>query len=126
MLWKIYFWINLVLSLLGTVLILLESPPAFIDAVGLLWTGVTLIATYSYAYHKKILKPKYWKWAIWFLVFLVVESLIEIFALPPGFLEKTFPILRSNLQVNTGSALFGLVFMLPTYYATYKLSKAKH
>lgn len=126
MIWKIYFWASLILNFVGIVILLLSQSLAFIDIISLFWTGIMLVATYSYAYRKKLIKAKYWKWAIWFLAFLVVELLIEIFVLPPGFLEKTFPILKSNIQLTTGGLIFGLVFMFPSYYATYKLSKNKH
>jgi hypothetical protein len=34
--------------------------------------------------------------------------------------------LRSNIHSSVEGGIFGLIFMLPTVYATYKLSKAKH
>ncbi len=126
MFWKIYFWINFVLTLFGSVLMLQYSPITFIDAVSVIWSLISLIATYSYAYHKRVFKAKYWKWVIWFIVFLVVESFFEIFVLPPGFMAKAFPILKSNVHVTTEASVLGLVFMLPSVYAIHKLSQGKH
>lgn len=111
---------------MGIVLLLQLSPMAPIDVLSIIWTIIALTATYSYAYHKRILKPKYWRIFMWFIIFLVVLSLIEIFILPPGFLVKTFPILKSNVDVSTGATIFSLLFMLPSLYAIYKLSLAKH
>ncbi len=125
MLWKIYFWASLILNVMGIVILVSTYPLAPINIVSLAWTVIMLFAAYSFAYHKHTIKQKYWRVVLGMIAFLFMVSLFELFVLPKDFLVTTFPVLKSNVKTSAEASILGLIFVFPSIYATYKLSKLK-
>ena len=110
---------------MGVVILVSTYPLAPINIVSLAWTVIMLYAAFSFAYRKHKVKPKYWRIILGMIVFLFMVSLFELFVLPKDFLINTFPILKSNVKTSAEASILGLIFVFPSIYATYKLSKIK-
>jgi len=121
--WKIYFWIYLILSVVGIFALLQHTPLGLVDILGLLLSIVLLLAIYAYAFKKNILQVSYWKILFWIVIFLFVEEMLELFVLPKDFISNLIPFLKNNVPLNAGERLFSSLFSLPNVYVIYKLGQ---
>ena len=121
--WKVYFWIILVMSVLGLVFGYgrMQTWPlaSWIEIVGSI---ILLLGLYAYVYKKKILKPSFWNIFFWFLIFSTVFDIMWAFTpiktvlpLPGWFSSK---VITAGVEL-----LLGVVISIPNYYAIYRLSK---
>ena len=120
--WKIYFWIYLILSLLGIFALLKYAPLRLFDFIGILLSVVLTLATYSYVFKKKILPANNWKILLWIVLFLFIEEMVELFILPKDFLVNLFPFLQENIPVTAEQGLLSWLLSFPGIYAIYKLA----
>lgn len=123
MLWKLYFWIFTILSIIGLFALLPNAPFGIVDFIGLVLNFVLILAMYAYVYQKTFLSKKQWKIIFWLMIFFLVEELAELYFLPKDFVANLFPFLKSTITFNPGERLFSWLISLPGVYAAYKLSK---
>ena len=121
--WKVYFWIILVMSVLGLVFaygrMQTWSLASWIEIVGSI---ILLLGLYAYVYKKKILKPSFWNIFFWFLIFSTVFDIMWAFT--P--IKTVLPLpswLSSEVITNGVEFLLGVAISIPNYYAIYRLSK---
>ncbi|OGC56088.1 hypothetical protein A3H26_01555 [candidate division WWE3 bacterium RIFCSPLOWO2_12_FULL_36_10] len=121
--WKVYFWIILVMSVLGLVFaygrMQTWSLASWIEIVGSI---ILLLGLYAYVYKKKILKPSFWNIFFWFLIFSTVFDIMWAFT--P--IKTVLPLpswLSSEVITNGVELLLGVAISIPNYYAIYRLSK---
>jgi len=121
--WKVYFWIILVMSVLGLVFGYgrMQTWPlaSWIEIVGSI---ILLLGLYAYVYKKKILKPSFWNIFFWLMIFSTVFAIMWAFTpiktvlpLPGWFSSK---VITAGVEL-----LLGVVISIPNYYAIYRLSK---
>lgn len=121
--WKIYFWIYLILSVVGIFALLQYTPFGLVDILGLLSSVVLPLAIYAYVFKKNILQAGHWKILFWIVIFFFVEEMLELFVLPKDFVANLAPFLKSNVPSSAGERLFSWLFSLPGVYAIYKLGQ---
>lgn len=123
---KIYFWVYLILSIVGIFDLLQYTPLGLVDIIGLLLSVVLLLAIYAYVFKKSFLQSGHWKILFWIAIFFFVEEMLELFVLPKDFVSNLIPFPKSNVvPLNTDERLFGWLFSLPGVYAIYKLGTKK-
>lgn len=121
--WKVYFWINLILTIIGLVSTfgLLSSQSLKLgDWLILLLSIVTLIALYSYAFNKQTFSSNLWKTYFWVAVILILISIISPYTplkdVLSSFLSNNFYEPKYAI-----SQIFGIIVQLPAYYVVYQL-----
>jgi len=120
--WKIYFWVILVLTVVGMFGLLQNAPLAFIDVIDLVWSIFLLIGIYAYVYKKKIFSADAWKGIFYISILFLIISFLDLYILPKGFMEDTLPFLKSNIPSDdSNSILFAWVLLLPAVYVVYQL-----
>lgn len=123
--WKIYFWIVLVLTIIGVVFVYggLESWD-FAAFFEIITSIIGLMAVYAVAYGKKILNPTFWKVMFWLIVVNWVFNMFYAFT-PLGEALSLPGWLSSKTVGSPQELLFGMVFSMPIAYAVYKLAYQK-
>jgi len=121
--WKVYFWIMLVLSVIGLVFVYGSMQTwglaSLIEIVGSI---ILLLGLFAYVYKKKILKPSFWNIFFWLMVFNTVFAIMWAFTPIKTVLPE--PSWFSSQVTTTGvELLLGIVLYIPNYYAIYCLSK---
>lgn len=117
--WKFYFWVYSVFSILGVFSILEYTPLALVDIVGLVLNIIFIISIYCYVYKKRVLQKNHWLVVFWIMICLLVIDLMDLFILPKGVLS----FWHTKLPLSDGAILFSWVFSSPGIYTTYKLSQ---
>lgn len=120
--WKVYYWIYLVLMVLGLFSLIAFAPLTIADLVSVVINIFIFLSIHAYVFKKKILTPLYWKIIFWITVISFSLSLLDMYALPEGYLEAALPFLNSNIPATDGSNLFSILITLPAVYCLYKLS----
>lgn len=139
-LWEIYFWTYLVLTLLNSTIIVslfiegivkaievgysIQNLP-FLDLISFivsLLSIVLLLAVYSYTFKKNILHTNYWKIFLWLVVFFVVGSLLEVYVFPEDSVSHIFSFQKRHIYFSRWELLVEWFLSLPGIYALYKLS----
>lgn len=78
MFWKIYFWVYIVMTALGTI-VLLPQLFEFLTLVSVLLSFMLILGTYSYAYQKPLAKPLTWKIFFLFnLAFIITDIAVSL------------------------------------------------
>jgi len=114
MLWKIYFWISVIVTALS-VLGLLDNLLNWLILIGILFflpKVVYALAVYSYTFKKNILSQRSWK--SWFVIVLLLHALQWWSALET---------VNYNLNFLTILLIIGgiIIFPFPAWYCIYKL-----
>jgi len=125
MLWKIYFWIYTVLTVLGF-LFLLPQLPIFnlMDYEGIIEGIFIILGLYSYIYKKKFLSKNNWRAIFYFIAIIWVIQLIA-YANAIPLLTPYISIFKLNTISTYNEVIFGVFFSLPALYVIYKLSQEK-
>ncbi|RJP45765.1 MAG: hypothetical protein C4584_02800 [Armatimonadetes bacterium] len=123
--WKIYFWILLILSVVGLFGLLSGPRFAFADIVGFIFNIVVLVGLYAYIYKKNIWHPLIWKVAFWIWVVFSVEMFLELYILSEDFINKYLFVFKSNLSYSEFEVLLSWLLAAPAIYVLYILSKKK-
>ena len=123
MLWKIYFWVILFLSIIG---IVFGYGRLDVWSAGVWFEIITsilaLVAIYAYSYGKEVLSPKFWIVFFWITIASWVFSLLYQFT--PLHDVITVPTWLESGAVTDGSELLlGIILAAPMAYAIYKLGK---
>lgn len=121
--WKIYFWIYLILNVIGVFALLQYAPFGIVDVIGISLSIILQLAAYAYVFKKNVLKINHWKILFLIVLFLFVEEMLELFVLPKDFVVNFAPFLKSNILANPGERLFSWLISLPAVYAIYKLGQ---
>jgi len=77
MFWKIYFWFFAILTVLDIVWKVISHRFSLFNGIDLIFTIISLIALFGYAYKNRYIKPLFWKlyWPfILFWDFIIVGS----------------------------------------------------
>lgn len=118
--WKIYFWIYLILSIIGIFGYMGLQSWNFMAWIEVIFSILGLIAVWSYVFKKPIFTTNFWKAFIWINVGILVFSLIYSYTS----LEDLYPMpswLMSPYPMDGPMFLFSLVLGGPMLYAIYKL-----
>ncbi len=122
--WKIYFWLNVVLIGLVTIIeFSYPSAPVGLFITDLVIYGVGLAGVYSYIFRKEIFEAKFWKYFFWFNI--LYSSLFLLYAAAPNHPIISYLSFLSysedteNLLVST---VIGLLLSLPYMFAMYQLA----
>lgn len=121
--WKVYFWIYLVLMVIG-LFALTGSSLKPIEIFSVAFELLGLFAVYSYVFHKQTLNQKAWQIIFWIQVVLFIYSFLALYGLLDSLVEN-FEFLQGSVEISKGSQLFALLFELPALYAMYLLSKTQ-
>lgn len=116
---KVYFWILLVLSVLG-----LFSLVANINAFSLGdWLGIAInliliLAVYSVVYKKEVFSKQVWKIIAWIMV---VNAIIELD--PTGTCDRIFTFIAPKItSTSYTGTIVQFILASPALYSLYKLS----
>ncbi|MBI4136497.1 hypothetical protein HY469_00385 [Candidatus Roizmanbacteria bacterium] len=125
---KIYFWIILILSILGIPLVLVHSSAFTLnDWRGLAESILIIIAPFSYAFGKRLFDSQIWKVLFWYTV--VFWSLDALYVFIPDInldgLNRLFVSGLPESISNSFGVILSIVFGLPALYAMYKLAYGK-
>lgn len=120
--WKIYFWILLISSIIGTLIVAKDIINFNLgDWLGMASNIILILAVYSLVFKKQILSPQVWKVILWIMVGTVVVELE-----PTGTLKKILSFLEPNiLRATTEEMIVQIIIALPALYAVYKLGYKK-
>lgn len=115
--WKIYFWIYLLGNSLGVIIMLGDFQKANLFDIILILSGLPVFySLYIYVFKKKHTFDPIWRYVFWFYVLMSSLSIIQLFAPTQllAFVNSGVMIYDSKL-----SAIIGLFFELPAFYALY-------
>ena len=114
--WKIYFWVFLLILLIGYAVIFLGSPSIW-DFLDVIISLIAISGLFSYAYQKKILSCNFWK-AWLFVIFFwdIIYNLLlsQIFGLAQNI---SFDIEKLSIM----EMIISWVLIIPEYIALYLL-----
>lgn len=123
--WKIYFWIYIVISVIGVIgLTQLISNFAFGDWIGFAQSILLVIGLYSYLFNKKVFSKKVWMIIYWVTVISWVQTLLDVFVLS-GMIENLLPFLKMNTPITTTDAVISIAISIPALLAIYRLGSKK-
>jgi len=122
--WKIYFWILVVLTGIGTIYLLVTTPTLTPrDILQLSGEILALIGLYSFVFNKETFQQLFWKYYFW--IWIVADTILAFF--------YRFTALRDNptMQLLYKSSyddasnfigwLIGIILYIPLIYAIYRL-----
>jgi len=119
MLWKIYFWIYVVCTIIG-LFAYINRNLFFSDFTDLGMTILVTIGLFSYVYKKVILSKDIWKVIF---IFAAIGLVLEfVYRFTPFKLFAFF--LESKVSLDPLSLIIGTIITLPSYYAIWRLSIA--
>lgn len=96
---------------------ILSATPSTWDYLDTMFSLVALAGFFAYAYKKKLLSAKFWKfWLVIFILWDLTYNLIISYHL--GLAQQLGPDHRA---ATLNEMLFGLVFLIPEYVALYLL-----
>lgn len=119
---KVYFWIYLALIVLGLFSLIGYAPLTITDLISTILNIFILLAIYAYVFKKNLFARIYWQIIFWITSISFSLTLLEIYILPEGYLDKVFPFLKTSIPITGGAALFSILLSLPAVYCLYKLS----
>lgn len=123
--WKVYFWVMLVLTIFGTILVFQKySPLKIIDLFNLAIGGAIVFSIYSVAYSKKIWPAKNWKVLFWIAIaWYALDFLLGLNLLD----SSQFEFLQGRITPSNNliAQIIDLIFIAPALWATYKLGYKK-
>ena|SRR3989344_1944924 len=123
--WKIYFWIFLILSIIGLIFFFGQLKTwSFADWFEVITSIIALIGVYAYVYKKKILSSQFWIIFFWIIIVNWLSGVV--YAFTP--LEEAFPLpdwLTSKTVTNEMEMLLTILLSSPVAYAIYKLGQKK-
>lgn len=123
--WKAYFWIMLILSVVGIVWLYGElNIWTVADWIEIVSTVIALVGLYAYIYQKTILTAKFWKVFFWLVILNWTLAIIHAFT-PLKEILILPDWLSSRFTTNGVDMLVGIVLSLPMVYAAYKLGYSK-
>jgi hypothetical protein len=123
MLWKIYFWFYLVMTVIGLLFIISKvNLLAFSTAFELISSILGLVVLYSYVFSKPLLPKLLIQIFFWITVVSVTISIIDLFYSLDNILPS---YLQSQTITSRIEVIFGLILASPVYYAIYKLAYPK-
>lgn len=116
--WKIYFWILLALTLIGSIILAKDISNFNLgDWLGIISNILILLAVYSLTFKKTVFSKKWWKVILWIMLLNMIVELE-----PTGILKKSLNFLQPQvLQVSTSEVIFQFIVAIPAFYAMYKL-----
>ena len=125
MLWKIYFWIYSILTIIG-LLVLIQYLVNFnlADWLSGLESILLVLGLYSYIFGKKIFSKKVWKIVFWVMLVFWIQTLLDIFVLS-GMIEKLLPFLKISIPISSAEAVMSIIISLPGLLAIYRLGYKK-
>lgn len=130
MLWKIYFWVLLILTIIGFIgSVPLLTSLTFADWRGVAESVLIFIGAYAYLFKKEVFRSQVWKILFWYLIiFWSLDLLYHLFlGQSLDFLQVLFKN-SSEVSSSTGGdfgVLASIVLGLPALYAIYKLAYRK-
>ena len=107
---KVYFWIYIVLGLLGIVTLLGKEHSIFELLRNTVFWVLSPVCIFLYVYEKKWLPNRFWQ--IYFFLY-IVDATYDFF-----YLRKSVPS-ESGTAYIVGY-LFGIVFLIPAFIAIYR------
>ena len=122
--WKIYFWIYILLTVVGTVLIaaaflgilfpqeagsLFDEPWTWLDWLNMVLPVISIFGLFGLAYQKTIGKQSFWKW--WFVFILIFDTSYTVHEYLTGVYDT------EGMQFVTISYSLLVVFLIPYYVA---------
>lgn len=107
--WKAYFVIILLISLVSYILQGLERFYEFIDIVLL---ALALTGLYGYAWEKRIFSQGYWK--AFFFIMIIWNIIYHYFIIPPAKVTQSL-----QGQSPQSAATIGLIIFIPLFIAIY-------
>lgn len=126
--WKFMLWIYLIILLVYL----------FIGLQAVITTGKIdlyilinfLISPFSYLgilVYLLSIKTRPFIWRIFLVIILlaVIEDLVELFILPPNFLNDLLPVKWSNVPLSPNRVFDNLFYSIPIIYTIYQLSKGR-
>lgn len=122
--WKIYFWILLALSVIGSVGAL--DKISFFNLAE--WRGIienilVIIGVYSFVFKKNIIASKHWSLIFWYLVIAWSLDVIHSFGISFGQLDIIFKM--TVIDGGFLTVVSSILLTIPGLYAIYKLSLQK-
>lgn len=128
--WKIYFWVLLILTIIGFISIghFLTSL-TFADWRGVAESVLIVIGAYAYVFKKEVFRSQVWKILFWYLI--IFWSLDLLYHLFLGQSLDFLQVLFKNSSEVSGAiggdfgVLASIIFGLPALYAIYKLAYRK-
>ncbi len=128
--WKIYFWIILILTVIGFIgSVPLLTSLTFADWRGVAESVLIVIGAYAYVFKKEVFRNQVWKILFWYLI--IFWSLDLLYHLFLGQSLDFLQVLFKNSSEVTSSiggdfgVLASVVLGLPAVYAIYKLAYRK-
>lgn len=120
MVWKVYFWIYFIITLIGIVIVLPQLGEFNIwDLFSSLINIIFVIGLYAFAYSKKVFDVKLWKIIFYITMLYFTLDVIDLFILPLEFFHT------KALSVSRGAAIFSWLMSAPIVYSIYKLGFSK-
>lgn len=122
--WKIYFWIYLVITAFGLVILVSQiSKLSLGDWISTINNVVLVFGSYVYVFKKQ----NFSSWKNIFLVNLILLAIfmVDYFLFSENLLGTILPSLKSNLGLGQGEIIFAVISSLPVIYANFKLVTKK-
>lgn len=121
--WKIYFWVYAVISVIGIVVSIPLLPSFNLPSyIGLLENVLFTIATYAYVYNRKVFTPIIWRFI---LVISVFTTLLQTIALFVPATSDALSFIEQNASDSKGAFIFTIIFIIPSLVAAYRLGWKK-
>ncbi|MBI2330553.1 hypothetical protein HYU94_04120 [Candidatus Daviesbacteria bacterium] len=128
--WKIYFWVLLILTIIGFIVsVPLLTSLTFADWRGVAESVLIVIGAYAYVFKKEVFRSQVWKILFWYLI--IFWSLDLLYHLFLGQSLDFLQVLFKNSSEVSGSiggdfgVLASIILGLPALYAIYKLAYRK-
>lgn len=125
MLWKIYSWGFIILTLIGMIVIVKDAPLVFADTLGAILNILLMIGVFVFAYNKKFLTNQVWKIIFWISIIFLIEGFLEVYILPKDFINNYLSFLQSKVVQSPTDVIFSWILGLPAIYAIYKMAFEK-
>lgn len=122
--WKIYFWILLILSIIGFVGTLSKiSSFTLADWRGAIESIIVVMGVYSFVFQKNIIASKNWLLIFWYLVIAWSLDIVHSLGINFGPLDLLFKI--TIVDGGFLMAASSILLAAPGLYTIYKLSLQK-
>lgn len=123
--WKIYFWLYLVLSIVGVILLLPQIPTFnFASWEGFVENIILIVGTYSFVYSKNIIISAIWK-VIFILISLVWVAQVVYYSNAVSTIKPLLQFLENKPPQSFGLVAISILLSIPAMIAVYKLAFTK-
>jgi hypothetical protein len=121
--WKVYAWIYLVSTIIGSFAFVSKLPISFGDGISLVYSLLLLLAVYVYAFQKRIFSKDTWNKIFWLIIAITAVGLTEFLFIPREFSQRYLTFLKSNVDASNTELWFAYITSIPCFVASYRLAK---